>query len=336
MPAYPKKPRPEILPELCFDGPGKIAQFDRYEATMRANYRGIKCVYVIHFPLPRHFKRIMGTDRGNVVEIGRSSDLGLKMIRFFGAIRHSHVHDSEGWSFGYYRKMYEPLRELFPTEREFMDNVMFTFFEMPFKYHGRMECNFIDNYCSVLGEPPLLNNQVPGVKGKYKQWHAEAIPRPPLGAYHPKIPPGTICLADPIPEFLHRCPVNYSIFVMDPRHPGRRLPIERYLETDQNGELARGKTTNAARRTITIRNAILGAMHSDEWALFHHIYDICPEYEKVMGPRKEVLRYLHMQYRWTHPSCLAINEKRDFEDYIGRLGELPPMNCQLPGTIQAR
>jgi hypothetical protein len=279
-------------------------------------------------PIPR----FAGVDLNGTIEIGGAKSIFQKISHFKGSVLGTTQCDTEGLSFNYYFIKNKWLRRLYGTLENLVDHTRFCFTRTDPRDLRYIECKKIDANCTIFGEPPVLNGQVPGVSGKYRFRMNVPKIKAALRYRPPKSPlkQFTVPLVALPPSPLTRLSCVYSVFLMDRADPSRICSIPRFGKKDPFGILSIGKTRDLGARLRHIRNGLLHMRTKDEWSLLGHLLDVSPILRRFIGPRSDILNRLHVTYIKTAPSRLAMGEIYAFNDYIGRCGELPPLNSQMP------
>jgi hypothetical protein len=318
--------------------PAKTFTIDLGQFDPPTHFTPIPGNYSIHLlrpgrsggPLP--ISRIAGVDLSGTIEYGGTRSIFQKISHFKGSVLGTTQCDTEGLSFNYYFLKNKWLRRLYGTLENLVDHTRFCVTRTAPKDLRFIECRQIDEYCSVLGEPPVLNGQVPGVSGKYrfrmnvptmKEALRYRMARPPVKQR-------TVPLVTLPPSPLTKFSCVYSVFLMDWADPSRICPFSRFARTDPFGILSIGRTRDLAARLRHMRDGVNNKTTKDEWSLLPYLLDVSTTLRRYIGPRSDILNRLHVTFIKTDPSRLVMGEIHAFNDYIGRYGELPPLNCQMP------
>ena len=338
MPSFARKSYRHSISEALFGHPPETIDIDR-EGYPPSPYTGVPCIYFIHlmepkrnsgpFPIPR----LMGIDLEGIVEIGMSSDIAKKMIKFKNGVLDTDRSDPEGWKLGYAFSKCKWMREIYGYRKNLLGSTRFSIFRTEKRYLRAHESKAIDLYCSRFAEPPVLNGQVPGVNGRSAGKGPEVVSRPSAHrnkAFDPA-KPKVIDLVDSPRDPLTGLSCVYRVQLMDRNDPSRPFPIPRFIGTDPEGILTIGQTTDLAHKIRDIRYGIINKKGNGEWALLAHVYDLCDRLNGIYGPREAILKYLKLTYVETRPSLLRAGEIRATNRYMFRFGELPPMCSQIPG-----
>lgn len=281
------------------------------------------------FPIPR----FIDTDLEGILEIGMSGNLSNKIWKFKEAVLDTDRTDPEGWKLGYWFSRCKRMREIFRSREALLDSTRFCIVRVDRRYLRLYESRTIDLSCSRFAEPPPLNGQVPGVTRRNAGKWPGIIPRSPelyKKTFDP-VRPRTIHLGDPPPYPLHGISCVYLAQLMDPDDPSRPFPIPRIIGTDPDGILAEGKTLDLGHKVKNIRYLLKNRKGSGEWALLHHVYDLCDRLEERFGPCREIMDHLAITYYKTRPSLIGSGEIWLTDRYMARFAELPPMSSVIPG-----
>jgi len=330
---------PPSIPKGPSYRPPKLASIDWDLKRPPSPYRFVSCIYTIQLmgpARPFRIRKFVDTDLDGTMEIGQTKDLATKIWHFKGSVLGTSNCDTEGLTLGYIHDHSKWMRDRFGSKEDLLNSIQFTYVKTGVNFLLDSECRAIDHYCSLYGEPPVLNGQVPGVARKPDSGRRDIIGGPYVKCSQDRgqMRPGIAWLTAFPPSPLTDLSCNYSVHLMDRNDPSKPFPIHRPAKTDPEGTLVIGRTRDLAHRLSDIRYAILGKIRKGEWGLFHHIYDICPLLKKVHGPREDIINYLLVRYIKTKPSLLASGEIQAFNKYISIYADLPPMNSQIPGDIR--
>jgi hypothetical protein len=338
MPSQARSRLSKMISEVLSGRPVELLDIDWAGYMPPSPYRGVSCVYFVHLLDPRKtsgaldVQRFMGTDPEGILEIGKRTDLADKLVHFRCAVLDSSRSDPEGWKLGFAFSKNKWMQEVFGSRQKLLDSIRFSVIRMDKRRLRAQESKGIDFYLGRFGEPPVLNGQVPGVKGR------TAGRRLKTGTVRPKSKVirsslvETVDLSAPLPNPLVGVSGVYWVHLMDPEDPTKFFPINRFAHTDPEGILSIGKATNLAHKISNIRYQILNNKGHGEWGLFCHMFDLCELMEELHGPREQILRHLKMSFVRTTRSQLDQVEAQQTYRYMGYFAELPPMCGQMPGN----
>lgn len=314
----------------------KKANIDWKKTSAPSPYTNVSCVYSAYLMDPKapakpmNIPRFMGNDTDGIIEIGQTVNLAKKISHFKGALFGTPRSDSGGWNLGYIYERNEWLREIFTTKQDLLEHIHFSYIETKKDLLSTNLRKAIDDHCGRFGEPPVLTNQVPGVKWSAIALEASSEKEQAIDLSQLKM----MGLTDKPQGSLERTSCVYWAYMMDASDPSTPVLIKRFGKTDPAGTLAIGQTKDLAQRIRQIRYDIKKPKRKGEWGLFYHLYKICARLRKACGPRERFMERLKIGYIETPHSNLDRGEIRAINKYISLFGELPPFNSQIPGDTR--
>jgi len=133
---------------------------------------------------------------------------------------------------------------------------------------------------------------------------------------------------------LRGVPGVYRVQLMDPRHPGRPLTIDRFLGRDLQGIAGIGQTTNIGNRIVSFHGAMNGTCHHSAGWTLGYIYDRNPWLRGIYRTRAILGDNVRFCYAEARRPSLRPAESRLTDSYCGAFAEPPMLVSQVPGVVK--
>jgi hypothetical protein len=124
----------------------------------------------------------------------------------------------------------------------------------------------------------------------------------------------------------------YRIQLMDPKDPLRTVLIPRFVDDDKEGILELGQTQNLLTKRWKFKQGVLKGNPADsEGFNLHYLHNKNKWLKETFGTLEDLYDHTRISYIPVQKRNLRAAERDLIDEYIGRFGEPPLTNGQVPG-----
>jgi len=308
----------------------KSYKLDWETARRRSPLKGLNCVYRVQIMDPKDpevplvINRYGGPDTEGIVEYGMTTD-ALRRTNQFESTWYGNGTSTEALLGCYAYAKCNALRRILGPIKNIPGLLRYQYIEGAKEELPFMEGLAYRLYSERHAEGPWLNSAIPGKKG-IREVLAE------LGLAWPAFSRVEDALATPrSPETNMSC--VYYVHQLMKDDISRFRPAPRIAGIDLDGIVLIGQSARYALRKSRWKQAIVGRQHHTEAECYMYYYAVSPIMQQIVGPKENLpYSYVFTAVR-TRPDLRVLRERQALVRYIGRFGEPPLCNGQIPGKL---